>query len=238
MNIQILQLLEGAQQATGVAVIIDVFRAFSVESFLFHCGAEKIIPVADINLAYAYKEKDPSVVLIGERGGRICDGFDFGNSPSQIEGENLHGKTVVHTTSSGTQGLFGAVNAQVVLGASLVNAAATAAYIRRQGFDTVSLVCMGLAGIAPTEEDTLCARYIQSLLEGRPISLDEEIEDLKRTSGAKFFDPSQNDVFPEKDFALCTQVDRFPFALCLETDEQGQRYMKQIIIAQEDIRCN
>ena len=30
MNIKILQLIEGAKQATGLAVIIDVFRAFTV----------------------------------------------------------------------------------------------------------------------------------------------------------------------------------------------------------------
>lgn len=230
MNIQILQLLEGAKKATGVAVIIDVFRAFSVESYLFNGGAEKVIPVADINIAYGYKEKDPSVVLVGERGGKICDGFDFGNSPSQIVGADLKGKTVVHTTSAGTQGLFGAENAEVVLGASLVNAEATAAYIRQLGAENVSLVCMGLAGETPTEEDTLCARYIQSILEGKPISLAEGIEDLKHTSGAKFFDIAQNDVFPRADFGLCTQVDLFPFALRLETDENGVRYMKRIMM--------
>lgn len=185
-------------------------------------------------MAYAHKEKDPSVVLVGERGGRICDGFDFGNSPSQIEGAELTGKTIVHTTSAGTQGLFGAENAQVVMGASLVNAAATAAYIHQQGFHAVSLVCMGLSAETPTEEDTLCARYIQSLLEGCPIPLDEEIESLKHTSGAKFFDPSQKDVFPQEDFFLCTQVDKFPFALRLETDNRGLRYMKQIIMSKED----
>ena len=30
MNIKILQLIEGAKQATGLTVIIDVFRAFTV----------------------------------------------------------------------------------------------------------------------------------------------------------------------------------------------------------------
>ena len=32
MEINILQLLEGAKQAKGLTVIIDVFRAFSVEA--------------------------------------------------------------------------------------------------------------------------------------------------------------------------------------------------------------
>ena len=164
---------------------------------------------------------------MGERGGKICEGFDYGNSPSQITGANLQGKTVVHTTSAGTQGLFGAKNAEVVLGASLVNAAATAKYILESGYNEVSLVCMGLAGEETTEEDTLCAEYIKSLLENHPISLESEIEKLKFTSGAKFFDKQQNEVFPEQDFYLCTNPNIFPFALRLEKDENGVMCMKR-----------
>lgn len=227
MNIKILHLLEGAKKATGLTVIIDVFRAFSVEAFLFDCGVEKIIPVADIDLAYEYKKNNSGLTLVGERGGKICEGFDYGNSPSQITGANLQGKTVVHTTSAGTQGLFGAKNAEVVLGASLVNAAATAKYILESGYNEVSLVCMGLAGEETTEEDTLCAEYIKSLLENHPISLESEIEKLKFTSGAKFFDKQQNEVFPEQDFYLCTNPNIFPFALRLEKDENGVMCMKR-----------
>lgn len=35
MDIQILHLTEGAKLARGITVIIDVFRAFSVEAYLF-----------------------------------------------------------------------------------------------------------------------------------------------------------------------------------------------------------
>ena len=44
MNIRILQLIEGARQARGLTVVIDVFRAYSLEAYLLHRGAEKIIP--------------------------------------------------------------------------------------------------------------------------------------------------------------------------------------------------
>lgn len=230
MKIEILQLLEGAKAARGVAVIIDVFRAFSVESYLFAHGVEKIIPVADLEIAYGYKKKNPDFLLAGERGGAMCEGFDFGNSPAQVVGKELSGKTVVHTTSAGTQGLFGAKDAEVVLGASLVNAAATAKYIKDNGFTDVTLVCMGLAGKSETEEDNLCAEYIKSILEGNPISLEAGIENLKVTSGAKFFD-KEDTVFPEEDFYLCVEADKFPFALRLITDENGERYMKKIVVS-------
>ena len=214
MNIRILQLVEGARQARGLTVIIDVFRAFTVEAWLSHNRAEAIIPVGDIQTALDYRTAHPGTLLCGERGGRKIDGFDFGNSPSAIEQADLAGKTVVHTTSAGTQGIANAHGAQEIIGGALVNASAIARYIRSRNPDEVSLVCMGLAGKEETEEDTLCARYIKSLLEGQPIAdLDAEIEILKRTSGAKFFDPAQQDVFPEADFHLSTQVDRFDFVL-------------------------
>lgn len=230
MNIKILQLLEGANQATGITVIIDVFRAFSVESYLFGAGAEKIIPIDDLSLAYSYKKEIPDALLVGERHGKICEGFDFGNSPSQLKGAVLTGKTVIHTTSAGTQGLFGAKNAHTVLAAGLVNAAATAEYIRRSGYTEVSLVCMGLEALCPTEEDTLCAVYIKSLLENKPIDIKAEAEKLRYTSGAKFFDPEQNEVFPKDDFFMCTKADLFPFALRLEREENGISYMRKVLV--------
>ena len=64
MNIKILQLIEGARQATGVTVVIDVFRAFSVETYLMAGGADKIIPVGDIDLAYRYKEEHQDLLQI------------------------------------------------------------------------------------------------------------------------------------------------------------------------------
>lgn len=227
MNIRILQLIEGARAATGTTVIIDVFRAFSVEACLFAKGAEKVIPIGSSDLAYRLKQQHPDWLLAGERGGAIMPGFDTGNSPSQLEGLDVAGKTVVHTTSAGTQGIANAVNAAEILGASLLTAKATADYIRRSGATDVSLVCMGLAAKEPTQEDTLCAEYIKSLLEGAPFDLAPRIEELKYTSGAKFFDPAQNDVFPQADFYICVQQDQFDFALRLKRSEDGLDYMEK-----------
>lgn len=71
MDIKILQMIEGAKKATGLAVIIDVFRAFSFETYCFHLGAEKIIPVGEVETAYKLKEENPDVILAGERNGKI-----------------------------------------------------------------------------------------------------------------------------------------------------------------------
>jgi 2-phosphosulfolactate phosphatase len=222
MDIRILQLIEGAKMAEGITVVIDVFRAFSLESYMMAQGAKTVIPVGDAELAYRLKRENPDMILAGERDGKIMPGFDLGNSPTDLQnGIDVTGKTVIHTTSAGTQGIANAVNASKILCGALVNARATAEYIRSLNPEKVSLVCMGLAAKEPTEEDTLCAEYIKSILLGSTIDLEAGIENLKVTSVAKFFDKTQNDVFPEMDFHYCTQVDKFDFALEVETDAQG-----------------
>ena len=228
MNIKILQLIEGAKQATGLTVIIDVFRAFTVEAYLVNNGVEKLIPVGDKQIAYDYKEKYKDCILIGERRGIMLEGFDYGNSPTQIEKIDFSGKTVVHTTSSGTQGIANAKNAKEILTGSLVNAKAIAEYIKMQNPEDVSLVCMGNRGESEAREDTLCAEYIKSLLESKDLNLNYEIENLKNIAGKRFFDPKLQDIFPERDFYLATELNKFNFVLKLEKDNEGMNYIKRI----------
>lgn len=228
MNIQILHLIEGAKQAKSVAVIIDVFRAFSVEAYLMDGGAETIFPVGDINFAYQYKKDHPEILLVGERHGVMCEGFDLGNSPTQAVNTDVRGKTILHTTSAGTQGIANAMNADVVMTGSLVNAKAIARYIKSLNPTDVSLVCMGLEAVEPSEEDTMCAEYIKSLLEDAPIDLTDRIEGLKTTRGKKFFDPARQSVFPESDFHYCVDVNKFDFVLRVEKNADGLMAVKKI----------
>lgn len=228
MKINVLHMVDGAKAATGTAVIIDVFRAFSVEAYIMARGAEKLMPVGDMQFAYDYKKEHPDCVLIGERKGTILPGFDYGNSPFQIGDADFSGKTVIHTTSAGTQGIANAEKATEVITASLVNAAAVARYLQKTGVQEVSLVCMGLMAQRQTDEDNLCAAYIKSILEGHPIELTEAIENLKKTSGAKFFDSVRPEDYPREDFYMCTDVDKFDFVLRAEWDENGNRYIRRI----------
>lgn len=227
MNIRILQLLEGAQAARGLTVIIDVFRAFSVEAYAMAGGAKEIWAVGDIEKAYEMKKEYPDALLAGERGGMRCEGFDCGNSPSEIAKIDLNGKTLIHTTSAGTQGIANALHADEIITGSLVNASAIVEYIRKQNPEEVSLVCMGLAGKDQTEEDTLCAEYIEALLEGKNPDITAEMNDLANTSGKKFFDPSKQAAFPQADFGMCIQLNRFDFVIRAEA-ENGAWRMRRV----------
>lgn len=233
MNVEILHLVEGAKAARGLTVIIDVFRAFTVETYLARNHAAKIIPVGDVQIAFDYKKEHPDTILCGERGGAIIDGFDYGNSPSQVENVDFTGKTVIHTTSAGTQGIVNASGASEIIAGSLVAAKAIADYIKYTKPEHVSLVCMGLSGTTRTDEDELCGEYIKSLVEGKPIKdLEARIEKIKYTDGAKFFDPARQHIFPQRDFELSTQVSSVPFVLRLKKDENGGlAYMERIDIS-------
>lgn len=217
MQIELLQMIDGAKKAKGLTVIIDVFRAFSLECYLMAAGAGRILPVGAKETAYRLKEEHPDYILVGERHGVILPGFDYGNSPSQTEGVDFGGRTLVHTTSAGTQGIVNASGADEILTGSLANAGAIARYIKSKGCEQVSLVCMGLEGRSESPEDTLCGRYIKSLLEDRPLDMETELKKLREESQArKFFVPETQHIFPEGDYWRCVDVDRFDFVLKVE----------------------
>lgn len=227
MDIEILQLLEGARKAQGLTVIIDVFRAFSTACYAIGNGIQRIYPVGDLQIAYKMKEQNPEFILVGERNEQKPEGFDFGNSPSQLLEANLIGKIMLHTTSSGTQGIANATGANEIITGSFVNAGAIVDYIRKQNPAKVSLVCMGYSCRYPTDEDTLLAVYIKNELEGVANDFHAMVEQLRSGDGARFFSPEKQEWAPAADFDLCLSLNRFNFILKVE-QENGLNYLRKI----------
>ncbi|WP_309121871.1 2-phosphosulfolactate phosphatase [Paenibacillus sp.] len=236
MEINILQLIEGAKQARGLTVVIDVFRAFSTACYVTERGAFRIVPVGDIETAYRLKRDNSSYILMGERGGVIQPGFDFGNSPTHAERADFTGLTVVHTTSAGTQGIANAGGADEVVTGSFVNAGAIVRYIRQRKPERVSLVCMGLGAKSPADEDTLCAEYIKNELEGEPNDFEGIVRHLREGEGrtGSFMDlvgeVSERSA-PKSDFEKCLDLDRFSFVLKVEPFEEGLKQLRKIEVA-------
>lgn len=195
--------LAGARDATGTAVIIDVFRAFTTAAFAIAAGAREVVLVADHEQALALKAADPTVFLTGEIGGRPIPGFDLGNSPSHIVGLDLRGRRVVQRTSAGTQGVVAAAAADEIVLGSLVIAGATARYVADR--ELVSLVATDDARSGDSSEDDVCAAYLESLLlrqPAPPLSV--------RLLGDETGWP---EWFPRRDAELACELDRFAFAL-------------------------
>ena len=221
-KVNMLHLIDGAKQAEGLTVIIDVFRAFSLETYLYDMGAELIRPIGTIEEAFKLKETTPNSLLFGERNGIKVEGFDFGNSPSSVNTEIVKGKTILHTTSAGTQGVVNATNATQILAGGLVNARAIAEYIIETKPEIVSLVSMGWNAEELAEEDELCAEYIKSILDGEDLSnMDERVAALQFKGGEHFFNPETQHIFPEPDFWMCIKYDLFPYVLEITKDEIG-----------------
>ncbi len=221
MEINILEFPEGAGQARGVAVIIDVFRAFSTACYAVDSGAARIIATASPVAALTLKKSYRNCVLAGEKDEKKIEGFDFGNSPTEIIKTDLSGKTMILTTTAGTCGLVGAAGADMIMTGSLVNAGAVTRYLRNLNPPVVSLVAMGYRGRHSAAEDILCAEIIRSGLMDHRREFGKEIGDLRLTSGKRFFQPENLDFSPPTDFFLCTMADRFDFILKGERRQDG-----------------
>lgn len=225
-EVHIADFVAGARSARGLAVIIDVFRAFSLAPYAFARGARAIVPVADVEEARELKRLHPDWLLIGERHARPLPGFDSGNSPADLERFDLRDRTLVHTTHSGTQGLAAASGADEVITGSLVNAGAIVRYIRQRAPAVVTLVRMGKQAQARCAEDDLCADLLQRRLAGEAPAVADVPERLRGADSATmFFDPAC-DWAPQRDFELCTQVDAFDFVLRLERGETPARLQR------------
>ena len=296
MKIRILKTIEGAKEADGLTAIIDVFRAFSLEYYLFAAGARRIYPVKDLEEARAVAAVHADCILVGEEGDAKAEGCRYGDSPWQtgagkvagrcydgkpdiFTADNIldglavgpegpffprkhkgfdgtpgcaavpglfAGKDIIHLTGTGSSAILAAeaAGADEIIAASLVNADAAAKYILTRKPDSLSLVAVGKGGLENAKEDTLCAKYIKSLLTGETIMGDDALPRIFRTKifpsdqiqliadalltdgGEEFFnpDPDWQEVYPREDFFLCTACGLFDFVVRIRRDEKGILY--------------
>ena len=88
-------------------IVIDVLRATTTITAALAAGAREVLPVAEVTtaLALAAQPREPRAVLGGERRGVQIEGFDFGNSPREYTPASVGGRTVIFTTTNGTQAM-------------------------------------------------------------------------------------------------------------------------------------
>lgn len=198
-------------EAKGVCIVIDVLRAFTTAAFAFASGAQEIIFVSSPEEAFLKKQKDPSLLLMGEKEGLCIEGFHFGNSPSQLKNASLTGKRMVQRTSSGTQGVIGCSHAQHVLVSSFVVAEATVKRVLELNPTNVSFIATGRTN---GDEDVALAEYLQGRLSGK--SVDRE-HILKRVMSSPAAHRLREGPISYKngllDLELALKIDHFSFAM-------------------------
>jgi 2-phosphosulfolactate phosphatase len=166
-------LVEPAEFAGKVAVVIDVLRATTTIVHALANGATQVVPCLEVteaveqasSLAIAKDGGQAGTPILrgGERGGKQIPGFDLGNSPAEYSREVVGGKTVVFTTTNGTRAMQRCRLARRVLIGAFVNFSAVCRELA--GEERIALVCAGTDGHV-TREDTLLAGAIVEDLVG------------------------------------------------------------------------
>ena len=146
-----------------IVVVVDVLRATSCMTTAFSNGVKSIIPVATIEECLEYKQK--GFLAAAERDGKTAEGFDLGNSPFSYMDPSFKGKTIVVTTTNGTQAITKSKAASQILIGSFLNKTAMIQYLEKQEMD-VLILCSGWRG-SFNMEDTLYAGSIVYGLEGK-----------------------------------------------------------------------
>jgi len=153
-----------------VCVVFDVLRATTTMITALANGAKAIIPVSEISEALAIRQRQPEVLLAGERSGLLIRAdltgsvdFDLGNSPREFAPDKVTGKTIVITTTNGTRALRACAKTKATLACSFANLTATADFIGGLDPGELLLVCAGTHEEA-AYEDTLAAGALSDLL--------------------------------------------------------------------------
>ena len=219
MEIRMGRLLQGAREAEGTAVIIDVFRAFTTAAVAFSRGATSITLVAEVEEALELRRRGAGELCMGEVAGMRPEGFDFGNSPFELSQADVEGKRLIQSTRAGTVGVAAAQNADKIYAGSLVIADATVRAVLRDAPNVVSIVAMGAEGAVASDEDEQCALYMRNLLQGRPPDRDAVRSLVLAGAEAQKYGDPKRPHFHARDRDIALRIDTIPFAISVSRED-------------------
>jgi 2-phosphosulfolactate phosphatase len=223
MVIRIVEGVEGARQAAGVVVVIDVMRAFTTAAYAFAAGIHEIELVATVEEALAIPG-----FRMGEVGGRLIPGFDHNNSPSQLRGRRLSGRAVLRT-GSGSRCVAEAAQATEVWLGSLVVASATA----RALADRTEVTFVASGRPHEGEEDIACAELITSRLRGVAHRQEAVIATVVGSRAAGRHRSGDTD-FPSDDVDCAVAIDAFDFAM--KAERRDGRWVARRALSRDQMR--
>lgn len=140
--------------------VIDILRATTTLCAALNHGAKAVIPVGSTEeaLRLAQTIGSTDVLLAGEKNCARIPGFQLGNSPLEMTESAVRGKTLIVTTSNGTQTLLACQGAEAVYLAAAVNLSPAAEKVRGavESGHHILVVCAGRDG-AFSLDDAYCA---------------------------------------------------------------------------------
>ncbi len=150
----------------ATAVVIDAIRATTtiVTALAAGCREVRAYRTAEEVRAEAAGRPAGTVVTAGERKGVRIEGLDLNNSPSVMTPDRVGGRTLLLTTTNGTQAIHDCLAAETVLVAALPNRRAVAARAAALGRRLV-LVSAGTVGTVSCEDTLVAGAVIEALVE-------------------------------------------------------------------------
>jgi 2-phosphosulfolactate phosphatase len=219
--------LDTCSEVEGLAVVIDVLRAFSTAAYALGNGARELILTDTVEGAKRLRARFSQALLMGEQSGHPLEGFDYGNSPDRIKHVDFSGRLLIQRTSAGTQGVVRSELANPIFAGSLLVASATARHILRLDPPSVTFVITGANAAGWSEdmiwtkdgwgdEDAACADYLEELLSGYQPDPEPYLRRVWDSPAGKIFQNPDIPALPYEDLPLCAQIDTFDFALPVE----------------------
>lgn len=128
--------------SSDVSIMVDALRASTTITLALN-NFKKVIPCFTPEEAFRLKEEYDGVVA-GERGGKMIEGFDIGNSPQKVEQFKSEKDTLILTTSNGTR-ILENMNSTVLVGC-MVNAKSVGKTSTEIAKDHIDVVMAGVKG--------------------------------------------------------------------------------------------
>jgi len=165
-------------------IIVDVLRAGTTICTAFNEGVERIIPVASVEEAVLMKQK--GYLVAGERNGEKLDFADFGNSPSELMSRDIAGKTLVITTTNGTQAIEMAHGAEIIATGTFTNLAYIAEWLTSLDMN-ITILCAGWRNTFSLEDTIFAGALTERLVQpqNRYVLYDSTIASLELWQQAK-----------------------------------------------------
>ena len=205
MHVDIKSCIQWAKEAEGIAVVMDIFRASNTIISAMANWAEYIIPVGELEEAFALKKEFPDHLLFGERKGLIAPWCEYGNSPMEASTLSLQWQKIILTTSAWSQWVVYANLADEIIIGSFANADAVVKYITANNPSKVSLIAVGFNSWEIAEEDELCGQYIKAKLEWQPVDFEAIKIKMLQCIGADRL----RSLWQDDDLAFCTQLNTY-----------------------------
>jgi 2-phosphosulfolactate phosphatase len=209
---------EGARDARGTVVVIDVLRSFTVSAYALAGGARECRLVPTVAEALDLQAGLPGSIISAEEDALPVRGIAISNSPTQVRAADLEGRILIQRSSAGTTVMAGVESADALYAASLVVAAATVKACLSGHPRVLTLIAS-----ADYPEDHACAAYMEGLVRGERTDLDHLLEPLRNSERYRRVMRGEWPGFPSTDIELSLGVDRFDFAMPVTRQGSYQR---------------